>query len=572
MKDESTDSDGEFGMFYLLGSVDEVDVETAALSVSHAEYKKGVGWEKAKLEPHGKVTVRITTDEDGYRFADKKSVEFDGVVQAVTDTGAQMDVAGEDILKKSEFDSKDLVKVSLRVKVADDRQTKMLGGLFANIIGMDLYTGEEVIARRLIYVVEGVRGLYLSKQSCRQLGVVEKFFPRVCGTVSSLERHPKPSTAQLCRPSPPPSDQKFVADGGTGWQPDRMGEELDINGGLAETGDSKRIFSGVAAVTEEGDKTSKLGCRKMSDLVKDWAGDKMECGCPKRVLPPKILSENLPCELKPENSKTIEKWLIQTFLSSSFNCCERQKLPMIDSAPPLELTVDKSIEPVAVRKPASIPVNWLPQVKADIDRDVALGVIEPVPANFAAEWCSRMSIVGKSDGSVRRVIDLRPINEATKRITHPSDNPYLQARSVPPNTFRTTSDAWNGFHSIPLCDKSRQYTIFLTPWGKFWYLVAPQGHVCSMDGYNIRYGKILENFQNHKRIVDDTIMWDCNFQKHFWQVIDFLTLSGENGVIQSPGKFKFGRTTIEFVGFKLSPLGMGPSDDTFAVFKIFNCH
>ena len=53
------------------------------------------------------------------------------------------------------------------------------------------------------------------------------------------------------------------------------------------------------------------------------------------------------------------------------------------------------------------------KVKADLDRDMALGVLEKVLENTKVRWQSRMDVVSKKDGTCRWTVDLRPLNEAT---------------------------------------------------------------------------------------------------------------------------------------------------------------
>ena len=145
-------------------------------------------------------------------------------------------------------------------------------------------------------------------------------------------------------------------------------------------------------------------------------------------------------------------------------------------SPPLILHVNNDIKPTIISKPAVIPEHWRDQVKKELDRDVALGVLEVVPANTPDTWCSRMGVVGKADGNPRRVLDMRPLNKATVKQQHTMDSPFMQASRVPPNTWRSTLDAWMSYHNVPLDPDSRHYTTFITPWGRYRYLVSPQGH------------------------------------------------------------------------------------------------
>ena len=33
------------------------------------------------------------------------------------------------------------------------------------------------------------------------------------------------------------------------------------------------------------------------------------------------------------------------------------------------------------------------------------------------------------------------------------------------SVFQTVTDAWNGYHSVAVCEENRQITTFITPWG-----------------------------------------------------------------------------------------------------------
>ena len=144
-------------------------------------------------------------------------------------------------------------------------------------------------------------------------------------------------------------------------------------------------------------------------FMKYYSGPCAACGCPVHELLPD-LPATLPFDLVPENQQQIQYWLLQHFGASAFNVCETQRLPLINSSPPLKLLVDPKAKPVAVHRASPVPVHWMAKVKADLDRDVALGVLERVPENTPVKWQSRMHVVPKKDGTCRRTVDLRPLN------------------------------------------------------------------------------------------------------------------------------------------------------------------
>ena len=103
--------------------------------------------------------------------------------------------------------------------------------------------------------------------------------------------------------------------------------------------------------------------------------DEKPCNCPKRSLPPTD-DPVLPCEPTEENLPILKQYILDRYQSSAFNCCEHQPLPLMTDAPPLRLFVDPQATPVAVTSPTSVPHHWAADVKAGLERDVRLGVLE----------------------------------------------------------------------------------------------------------------------------------------------------------------------------------------------------
>lgn len=187
----------------------------------------------------------------------------------------------------------------------------------------------------------------------------------------------------------------------------------------------------------------------------------------------------------------MEAWLLEYYKSSSFNVCEHQALPMM-SGPPIHLMVDPDARPVASHTPIPVPVHWHEDVKAGLNQDVRLGVIEPVPIGTPVTWCHRMVVCPKKSGKPKRTVDLQPLNRHAARETHHTQSLFHQARAVPHHTRKkTVFDTWNGYHSIALDAQDRHLTTFITPWGRYRYLVGPQGYIASGDSYSRRFDEIV---------------------------------------------------------------------------------
>lgn len=280
------------------------------------------------------------------------------------------------------------------------------------------------------------------------------------------------------------------------------------------------------------------------------------CSCSPRQSPPSrpVKLPFSPCEA---NNGKMRQWLLDRFSSSTFNKCRHQRLPKM-SGPPIAIHIQPGVKPTAVHSPAPIPLHWKEQVKKQLDADVELGVIEKVGPGNPTTWCHRAIWVRKADGTPRRVVDLQPLNKHCSRETHHTVPPFQQARSIPPNTFRSVTDAWNGYHSVPVRESDRELLTFITEFGRYRYCVAPQGYVASGDGYTHRYDRIIADIPRKTKCVDDAVLWDTDLETHWWRMIDYLELVGREGIILNPSKFQFASKHIEFAGFDITDNDVRP--------------
>ena len=267
--------------------------------------------------------------------------------------------------------------------------------------------------------------------------------------------------------------------------------------------------------------------------------DGESCSCPKRMPPPQR-PERLPFKPVAENIPEMKRWLLGRYAASTFNKCPHRPLPMM-SGPPIKIHVDPDAKPSAVHTPAPIPIHWQETIKQQLDADVALGVIEKVEPNSPTTWCDRAIWVRKADGSPRRVVDFQSLNRHCLRDTHHTVPPFQQARAIPPCTYRSVTDAWNSYHSVPVCKEDKHLLTFITEFGRYRYYVAPQGYVASGDGYTHRYDRIIADVPRKTKCVDDVALWDYSLETHWWRMIDYLELMGRQGITLNPSKFQFRR-------------------------------
>ena len=284
------------------------------------------------------------------------------------------------------------------------------------------------------------------------------------------------------------------------------------------------------------------------------------CSCPQRPTEPPPLPSSLPPGLRatPEDVPALKQWILDHYGSSTFNTCEHQPLRMMVGEP-LRLYVDPDARPLTVHKPALVPIHWQERVFQDLERDVRLGVLEKVGPNTPVTWCSRMVVAAKADLSPRRTVDLQHLNRHSVRQTHHVQSPFHLADRVPQHTIKTVTDAWNGYHSVPIHPDDRHLTTFITPWGRYRYRVAPQGFLASGDGYTQRFDAIIADFPDKVKCVDDSLKWTFSIENSFFQLCQWCDLLYRNGVTLNPTKLQFAQDIVEFAGLTITPTNVRPS-------------
>jgi hypothetical protein len=282
------------------------------------------------------------------------------------------------------------------------------------------------------------------------------------------------------------------------------------------------------------------------------------------TLPPR--PDKVPLSPTEENIPKLKAYLTEKFADSVFN--RTTPFRMMNCAP-AHIHLKKDAKPVAIHNPFSIPVHWREEVKRRLDRDVADGIIEPVPIGEPVIWCSPMVVAAKADGSPRRTVDLQKLNQQCLRETHHCQSPFRLASQVPCRTKKSVLDATDGFHAIDLDEESRPLTTFITEWGRYRYRRLPQGYSASQDAYTRRYDDIIKDVPDKVKCIDDTLLYSQDIESAFFAVFDYLTLCARNGITINESKFKFCQDTVTFAGLKITPDGIHPSDELIAAIKNF---
>ena len=360
------------------------------IALDHQIFSKGE-WKRARLRDHSTVPIVITLDTSTQsRYTDvPTTANVHAGVTAVADTGAQSDLLSLSDFLACGFPREQLIPVNMDLSAGNRSPISIEGAFFANLT-TTTKRGTEKSCHSMVYVSSSIQAMYLSYESLLNLSIIQDTFPY------PQDREPSVNISDPVHELPP------------------------IN--------AIRAISG--------------GCSA------PYTDTDIPCSCPQRE-PTPLRPLELPFPCTPENNSRMKTWLLERYASTTFNTCPHRALPSMEG-PPTEIHVDPSAPPKTCYTPAPVPLHWQQRVYEDLLCDEALGVIERVPYGEPVVWCHRMVITRKHNGSPCRTVDLSPLNKYCQKDTFAMEPPFHLARRIPKDTWKTVTDAWNGYHSVPL--------------------------------------------------------------------------------------------------------------------------
>ncbi|KAG7345950.1 reverse transcriptase RNA-dependent DNA polymerase [Nitzschia inconspicua] len=210
--------------------------------------------------------------------------------------------------------------------------------------------------------------------------------------------------------------------------------------------------------------------------------------------------------------------------------------------------------PFHCKQPYPVPLVDRETVKAELERQVDLGLLERV---YESEWGMPMFATKKSDGSIRTVDDLRQLNKVIKRVHYilPKIQDIFERRKG--YRFLTKLDISMQYYCFHLDEESSWYCVIVTPFGKFRRLVLPMGLANSPDWAQATIEEVLHDVLADIEIyIDDIAIFSKTWEDHIQLVSKVLRLLQDNGFTVKPEKCEWAVQETNFLGFWFTPDGL----------------
>lgn len=266
------------------------------------------------------------------------------------------------------------------------------------------------------------------------------------------------------------------------------------------------------------------------------------------------------------NIKTDFDSIVTEKLIATIQEVEKTKVPVIDDNYTVKVSLkDDSIYAYAPRKFA-----WTERLQI---REITDDLLNRNIIKYSASpYCARVVPVRKKNGKIRLCIDLRPLNSRIIKQKYPL--PLIEdcLSRLSNKSIFSFLDLKDGFHHIKIHPDHTKYFAFATPDGQFEYIRLPFGFCEAPAEFQKRIVQILQPLIREDKIIvyiDDILIPSSSIEDNLSVLKQVMLLLKRHEFQLNYDKCLFLRTTIEYLGYIISPAGITLSSRHIEAVKNF---
>ena len=194
------------------------------------------------------------------------------------------------------------------------------------------------------------------------------------------------------------------------------------------------------------------------------------------------------------------------------------------------------------------PYRVSPMKKELLDKEVQYMLKNDIIEESQSNWSSPCILVPKHDGRFRFCTDFRKVNDKTKSDSFPIPRIADCIDQIGNAKFVSTFDMLKGYWQVPLTQRAREISAFVTPSGLYQYKVMPFGIKNAPATFQTMVNKLVRDIDGCEGYIDDVVIFSDNWSDHIRQIKRFFQIMLEAKLTINLMKSEFGKATVKYLG------------------------
>ena len=194
------------------------------------------------------------------------------------------------------------------------------------------------------------------------------------------------------------------------------------------------------------------------------------------------------------------------------------------------------------------PYRVSPMKKELLDKEVQYMLKNDIIEESQSNWSSPCILVPKHDGGFRFCTDFRKVNDKTKSDSFPIPRIADCIDQIGNEKFVSTFDMLKGYWQVPLTQRAREISAFVTPSGLYQYKVMPFGMKNAPATFQRMVNKLVRDIDGCEGYIDDVVIFSDNWSDHIRQIERFFQIMREAKLTINLMKSEFGKATVKYLG------------------------
>ena len=181
-------------------------------------------------------------------------------------------------------------------------------------------------------------------------------------------------------------------------------------------------------------------------------------------------------------------------------------------------------------------------------------------------WASPLHLVPKREfGKWRTCVDFRLLNTICEDDKYPIPNLNSLLMSLHGKRIFSKLDLQRAYLQIDVNPSDIPKTAVITPFGLFEFLKMPYGMKNAGATFQRQMDSIFANVPNVCVYLDDILISSATAEQHTKDLNTVLSLLSDNNLRLAIGKCEFYKTSLNYLGYEVSPDGIRPPSDRVKV-------